>query len=176
MKIIPIEEQKRFNGKMPFGIAKLIKGNELSLYIMLLEYHNNFYGYAFPTYDDIRKYFGKGWDNKRIRGYITSLEEKGLIKIGKYKKKVGYDNNTYMVFVPDFSDENVLYKKLQVVEYNIAKVDNAIEMYEDSLKTTSNNKDIYNYILSQIEEQKQLKKVLLLEQQDLLSSLDFKNP
>lgn len=60
MKLIPLKEQTVFNGKMPRGIAKLLKGNELRLYHMLLEYHNNSFDYAFPTYKDIRDYFDKG--------------------------------------------------------------------------------------------------------------------
>ena len=170
MKLIPIREQKRFNGKTPCGIAKVLKGNELSLYLMLLEYHNNTYNYAFPTYEDIRRYFNKGWDNKRIRSYLVGLEEKGFIVIGKRKKKVGYDNNTYTIFVPSFEEENKLLDELKIVEYEIDKIDNAITTYKNSLLHQKNT-DIINYLKSEIKELDTNKKVLLCHQQDLIEKL-----
>ncbi len=156
--------------KMPYRIAQELKGNELRLYLMLLEYYNKNFDYAFPSYNSIRKYFGDGWDNKRIKQQLNKLEEKGYIKIIKtIKDNNAYSNNCYKIFFPNYQDEKELELKKLIFEQQINELEKYIENYEEKLKDKTISIDIYTFIESEIKEMQEKKQLIINEYNNCFS-------
>lgn len=143
MEIIPIKERKRFNGKICNDVQKYLKGNELRLYMLLCQYHNNNYDYAHPTYEQIREYFGKGWDNKRIRGHLEGLEKKGFISVEKNKKKGSFDNNIYRIFgIITESDKFECIEEVQVIREKLKQLETEKRFYITQMSRFKNNDEL----------------------------------
>lgn len=73
----------------------LISGNDLMLWIKLLQYHNDKYGYAYPTVKQLKKLTGLG--EKTVENGTARLHRVGLLRKAKRK---GQRNIIYFVDLP----------------------------------------------------------------------------
>ena len=163
MDLIEYKDIKRYI-KVPYNISKQLKGNELRLYLMLLEYYNKDFNYAYPTYKHISDYFG--WKNKEIKKYLDGLVDKGLIAIDKHKNKTKADNNIYYIFIPNDSIKEIT--PTDIIEHKLNTIENEISKYNDSIVRFKDKNDIVQYLKTEIHLLEKEKESLLLQQKELI--------
>lgn len=83
---------KNFIGFGNWLASKELSVNEQHLLNILFRFHNCEYGYAFPKLTDLMKAFSTTSKN-RVIDTIKKLENKGLIRVNRAKKK----NNRYFI-------------------------------------------------------------------------------
>ena len=80
-------------------------GEHIALYMILLSYYNENYGYAFPPQDELRNLLNCGINKP---GQLArKLQDVGLIE---YKRKHAGGNYVYHVF-PPIKDRRLFYEK-----------------------------------------------------------------